>query len=72
MATYIAHSASRDTVTLMFSKAEAEALLRLAATAYEECICQMNGQTKSAANRAMSALSAATNTSARRAGFFDV
>lgn len=71
MATYIAHNASRDTVTLMFSKAEAEALATLAATAYSEGLVKMNGQTKAVANRAIDALSAATNRSARRAGFFD-
>ena len=71
MATYIAHSQSRETVTLMLSKAEADALATLASTAYDEGLVKMNGQTKAAANRAIDALGASTNTSARRAGFFD-
>lgn len=71
MATYIAHSASRETVTLMLSKAEADALMKLAGKAFSSGWVKMNGQTSAAAARAMDALSASTNTSARRAGFFD-
>lgn len=71
MATYIAHSQSRETVTLVLSKAEAEALSALACAAYDEGLVKMNGQTKSAVNRSIDALIASTNTSARRAGFFD-
>lgn len=72
MATYLANNQSRDIVTLILSKAEADALGALAATAYSEGLVKMNGQTTAAANRAIDAISAATNTSARRAGFFDV
>lgn len=71
MATYIANNAARDTVTITLSNAEAHALLDLASEAYGEGLCVMNSQSRKAANRAMDALSAATNTSARRAGFFD-
>lgn len=72
MASYIAHNQKRDIVTLMLSKAEAEAVLDLAERCLSEGLVSMNGQTASAANRALSALSASTNTSARRAGYFDV
>jgi len=76
MASYIANNQNRDSVTVMLSKAEAEALRDLAIHAYElrepDELPPMNSSTKSAANRAMDALSAATNTSARRAGYFDV
>lgn len=71
MATYIAHSQRRETITLMLSKAEADALGALAAHAYDEGGVEMNGQTKAAANRAIDALNASTNISARRAGFFE-
>lgn len=71
MATYIANNASRETVTIMLSNAEAHALLDLAAEAFNEGMSAMNGQRRGAAERAMDALSAATNPSARRAGFFD-
>jgi len=73
MASYIASNAKRDTVTLMLSKAEAEALRDLALFA-EQSIndgLPMNGSTMAAASRAIDALSASTNASARRAGFFD-
>ena len=69
MATYIAHNAARDTVTVTLSKAEANALLGLAAEA--EVLHTMDSRRRKAAQRAVDALSAATNTSARRAGFFD-
>lgn len=68
MAIYIANNAARDTVTITLSRAEAEALLEAASRAHLE---NLNGKTKAAFNRAISALSASTNTSARRAGFFD-
>lgn len=68
MATYIANNAARDTVTITLSKAEAEALLEAASRAQ---LPNQNGKTKAAFNRAISALNASTNTSARRAGFFD-
>lgn len=73
MASYLAGNMRRDTVTLMLSKAEAEALRDLALFS-EPSIndgLPMNGSTMAAARRAIDALSAATNTSARRAGFFD-
>lgn len=73
MATYLAHNSRRDTVTLMLSKAEAEALRDLAlfaAVSINDGL-PMNSQTAAAANRAMDALSAATNKSARRAGYFE-
>jgi hypothetical protein len=73
MATYIANSASREVVTVMLSKAEADALRDLAVHAYEEREepLTMNSSTKAAACRAMDALSASTDTRARRAGFFE-
>jgi len=73
MASYLAGNAKRDTVTLMLSKAEAEALRDLAIFA-EPSIndgLPMNSSTVAAARRAVDALSASTNISARRAGFFD-
>ena len=74
MASYLALNASRDTVTLMLSKAEADALRDLALYAEPDIGegLPMNPQTRAAAERAMSALTAATNTSARRAGYFDI
>lgn len=73
MATYTASNDMRDTVVLVLSRAEAEALRDLAAYAepYIGEPLPMNHMRRGAAERAMSALSAATNTSARRAGFFD-
>lgn len=71
MATYLANNASRDSVTIMLSNAEAHALLDLAAEAWDEGLGAMNAQSKKAASRAIDALSAATNTSARRAGYFE-
>lgn len=71
MATYIAHNQSRDTVTLMLSKAEAKALMELAGHAWKNCGPDLNPQSRSAAGRALDALHASTNTSAGRAGFFD-
>lgn len=74
MASYIANNQSRDTVTIMLSKAEAEALQGLADhadRAFDEFGDDRNGQTKSACARALRALDASVNTSARRAGFFD-
>jgi len=70
MASYIAHNARRDTVALMLSRAEAEALLKLASRPDGE-EPQMNGKTRASADRATSALSASINPTARRAGFFD-
>ena len=72
MATYIAHNQSRETVTLMLSKAEADALRTLAELAWDEGLGDLNPSTQAAARRAMDAASAATNTSARRAGYFDI
>ena len=71
MATYIAHNQSRDTVTLTLSKAEANALMEVAGYAWEQGKPALNPQSRSAAGRALDALHASTNTSARRAGFFD-
>lgn len=71
MATYIALSADRETVSLMLSKAEADALRKLASHAYEACEVPMNHMTMAAADRALNALSAATNNNARRAGYFE-
>lgn len=71
MASYLANNAARDTVTIMLSNSEAHALMDLAEEALQEGLSTMNHQRRSAAERAISALSAATNTSARRAGFFD-
>lgn len=74
MASYIANSQSRDNVTIMLSKAEAEALSYLAGCAFDQEIEEietMNGQKRAAAKRALDALDASTNTGARRAGFFD-
>lgn len=73
MASYLASNMRRDTVTLILSKAEAEALRDLALFA-EPSIndgLAMNGSTLAAARRAVDALAASVNTSARRAGFFD-
>lgn len=73
MAGYLAGNMRRDTVTLMLSKAEAEALRDLALFA-EPSIndgLPMNRSTMAAARRAIGALSASINTSARWAGFFD-
>lgn len=72
MASYIANNQSRDTVTIMLSKAEAEALSDLACKGFDANVVKMNGKTKAAVNRAIDALLASTNTSARRAGYFDV
>lgn len=71
MATYIAHDAARKVVTIMLSNAEAHALLDLATEAQNEGLSAMSSQTAKAAERAMDALGAAVNTSARRAGFFE-
>lgn len=71
MATYIAHNQSRDTVTIMLSKAEAKSLMELAGHAWDKGKPDLNPQSRSAARRALDALHASTNTSARRAGFFD-
>lgn len=76
MASYIAHNQSRDTVTIMLSKAEAEALHGLAEHADKSF--EMDGgdvrnpQTRAACERALRALDASVNTSARRAGYFDI
>lgn len=72
MSSYVASNASRDAVTIMLSNSEAHALLDLAEEAAHEGLSAMNGKRRSAAKRAMDALAAATNTSARRAGFFDL
>jgi hypothetical protein len=73
MASYVASNLSRDVVTLMLTKAEADALRDLALYAEPEIGegLPMNSMSRKAAERAIGALSAATNTSARRAGFFD-
>ncbi len=74
MASYIANNQSRDTVTIMLSREEAEALHGLADIAdraFDHFGDDRNGQTKAACERALRAVDAATNTSARRAGFFD-
>lgn len=71
MASYIANNQSRDNVTIMLSKAEAEALTEIAGAAFDAAEHKMNGQKRAAARRALEALDASTNTSARRAGFFD-
>jgi DNA-binding protein YbaB len=72
MASYIANNQSRDSVTIMLSKAEAEALTDLAGSAFNDASHKMNGQKRAAAQRALDALNASTNTSARRAGYFDI
>lgn len=72
MATYLAHNQSRDTVTLMLSKAEANALMEVAGHAWDQGKPELNSQSRLAAGRALDALSASTNTSARRAGYFDI
>ena len=72
MASYIANNQSRDTVTIMLSKAEAEALGNLACKGFDAGVVKMNGKTAAAVNRAIDALLASTNISARRAGYFDV
>jgi GTP-sensing pleiotropic transcriptional regulator CodY len=75
MASYIAHNQTRDTVTIMLSKAEAQALADLADHAdrsFGHFGDDRNGMTKAACARALRAVEAATNTSARRAGYFDV
>ena len=72
MASYIANNQSRDTVTLMLSKAEADALSTLACKGFDAGVVKMNNQTTAAVNRAIDALIASTNTSARRAGYSDV
>ena len=73
MASYLASNQSRDAVTIMLSRAEAEALRDLALYAEPDIGegLPMNNQTRAAAGRALDALAASTNTSARRAGFFD-
>ncbi|CTQ67225.1 hypothetical protein [Roseibium alexandrii] len=71
MASYIANNQSRDNVTIMLSRAEAEALNDLAGSAFDDTGHKMNGQKRAAAQRALDALGASTNTSARRAGYFD-
>lgn len=74
MASYIAHGAKRELVTLMFSRAEADALRDMALYAEMDIGegLPMNPMTRAAANRAVAALAASTNTSARRAGYFDI
>ena len=73
MASYLASNMRRDTVALILSKAEAEALrdLALFAEPFINDGLPMHSSTMAAARRAIDALSASTNTSARRAGFFD-
>ena len=71
MATYIANNQSRDAVTLMLSKAEANALMAVAGWAWDRGEVEMNPQARLAAGRALDALHASTNKSARRAGYFD-
>lgn len=75
MASYIANNQARDTVTIMLSEAEAQALHDLAKHAdwaFAHFGDDRNGMTKSACERALRALDASTNTSARRSGWFDV
>lgn len=75
MASYIANNQNRDNVTIMLTKAEAEALHGLAEVAdraFDHFGDDRNGQVKAACERALRAVDAATNTSARRAGYFDV
>jgi hypothetical protein len=73
MASYIANNQNRDTVTIMLSKAEAEALLTVLEHGFStDDYYKMNGQSRSAVSRAHDALLASVNTSARRAGYFDV
>lgn len=71
MASYIASNQSRDNVTLMLTKAEADAVTKLATMAWDAGMGNLNSASRKAAIRALDAMSAATNTSARRAGFFD-
>jgi len=71
MAAYIAHNQSRDTVTLMLSKAEANALMEVASHAWDKGEPDLNPASRNAAGRALDALHASINTSARRAGYFD-
>jgi len=71
MASYIANNQARDTVTIMMSKGEADAINKLAELAWDEGLGDLNPASIKAADRAMKAITAATNTSARRAGFFD-
>lgn len=71
MASYIANNQSRDSVTIMMTKAEADALYQCAEAGFGTAQTEMNGQSVAAANRALNAISASTNTSARRAGYFD-
>lgn len=75
MASYIANNQSRDTVTIMLSRAEADALHDLAThagKAFDHFGDKRNGKTKSACKRALKALQASTNNNARRAGYFDI
>ena len=75
MASYIANNQSRDTVAIMLSKAEADALHDLsevADRAFDHFGDDRNGQKKAACERALKALYASTSRSARRAGYFDV
>lgn len=72
MAVYVANNASRSVVTLVLSKAEAEALLEL--VLYSDNVPNFFGSrhmVQTAADRAIKALSASTDSSARRAGFFE-
>jgi len=73
MASYIANNENRDTVTITLSKAEADSLRYFAECGFdgEPPDDHVNPATTKAANRAMQALGASTNRSARRAGFFD-
>ncbi len=73
MATYLSHNSKRDVVTLMLTRAEADALRDVALYAEPDIgeNLPMNPQQKAAFNRAIDALAASTNTSARRAGYFE-
>lgn len=74
MAGYIANNATRDTVNIIMTKAEAAALSDLAIyadVAFDEFGDTRNAMTKQACARALRAIEASINTSARRAGFFD-
>jgi hypothetical protein len=71
MASYLSNTRNRDTITLMLSNAEASAILVLASHALDHGTKKLNPQSTGAAERAIDALNAALNKSARRAGWFD-
>lgn len=71
MASYVASNATRDVVTIMLSKAEADALRRVADYGMADIAGDMNIKQRLAAERAISALAASTSSHSRRAGFFE-